>query len=389
MITYKYKLYKTDKTRHLDLMLEEACYVWNHALALQKRYYKIFGKYISESKMQKHFTKRIPRTLLHSDTTIEILQRLDAAYSRFFKHVSNRLPKFKSIDNFSSIVFKRTGGYSLSENTFTVYKINKTFKFWLSRVYNGKIKRLILKKNRVGDYYIIIVLDKQNDTIRKSHNGASIGIDFGLKTYMTLSNGTEIKNPQFLKRDLELLRKKSSKLSKSKKGSNNRNRKKKDIARIYEKISNKRNDFQWKLAHKLCIEYDKIFIEDLSMIDMCKRWGRKTHDLAHAEFVAKLESVSQKYGVVVHKIDRFYPSSKTCTCGFVNNQLKLSDRQWVCPECGAIHNRDILAANNILRRGIYELESGSKTSKQHARSIHVNIQQSQKRVCQENKRFEI
>lgn len=389
MVAYEYKLYRTKKTKHLNMMLKEACFVWNHALALQKRYYKIFGKYITESKMQKHFEKRIKRNLLHSDTTIEILQRLDAAYSRFFKHVSNRPPKFKSVDNFSSIVFKRNGGYSLSGNTFTVYKINKTFKFWLSRVYNGKIKRLILKRNSVGDYCIIIVLDKQNDTIRKSHNGASIGIDFGLKTYMTLSNGTEIKNPQFFKMGLELLRKKSRKLSKSKKGSNNRNRKKKDIARIYKRISNKRNDFQWKLAHKLCIEYDKIFIEDLNMIDMCKRWGRKTHDLAHAEFVAKLESVSKKYGVVVHKIDRFYPSSKTCTCGFVNNQLKLSDRQWVCPECGAIHNRDILAANNILRRGIYELESDSKPSKQRARSIHVDIQQSQKGVCQENKKFKI
>ena len=92
-------------------------------------------------------------------------------------------------------------------------------------------------------------------------------------------------------------------------------------------------------------------------------------DLAHAEFVRKLEHIVKKYGVVLHKIDRFYPSSKTCTCGFVNNRLKLSDRQWVCIECGAIHDRDILAANNILRRGIYELESDSKTSKRTAKRL--------------------
>ena len=84
-------------------------------------------------------------------------------------------------------------------------------------------------------------------------------------------------------------------------------------------------------------------------------------DLAHAEFVGKLERVARKYSVTVHKIDRFYPSSKTCECGYVNRELKLSDREWVCPECGKVNDRDLNAAENILRRGISELWSGSKT----------------------------
>ena len=94
-------------------------------------------------------------------------------------------------------------------------------------------------------------------------------------------------------------------------------------------------------------------------------------------FVNKLEYVATKYDVVVHKIDRFYPSSKTCECGYINKELSLKDRQWVCPECGAIHDRDLLAANNILRRGIYELESDSKTSKRTAKRLsrlHPRIQ---------------
>lgn len=361
MVSYEYKLYKSNKTKHLDKMFSEACFVWNHALALQKRYYKIFGKYIPESRMQKHFEKRIKRNLLHSDTTIEILQRLDAAYSRFFKHISKRPPKFKKDDSFSSIVFKRHGGYSLNGNVFTVYKIEKQFKFWLSRDYNGKIKRLVVKRNRIGEFYIIIIIDKPKTFIGKTHDGASIGIDFGLKTYMTLSDGTKINNPQFLKNELQKLRTKSHNLSKSNKVSKNRMRKNIELARVYKGISNKRNDFQWKLAHELCCKYDKIFIEDLNLSGMCRKWGRKMADLAHAEFVSKLEHVAWKYGVVVHKINRFYPSSKTCICGYANKELKLSDRKWTCPECGAIHDRDILAANNILRRGIYELESDSKT----------------------------
>ena len=94
MIAYKYKLYRTPKTKHLDKMLREACFVWNHALALQKRYYRLYHKYIGATRMQKHFAKRISRCLLHSQTTQEILQRLDTSYQRFFKHLAKRPPKF-------------------------------------------------------------------------------------------------------------------------------------------------------------------------------------------------------------------------------------------------------------------------------------------------------
>ena len=97
-----------------------------------------------------------------------------------------------------------------------------------------------------------------------------------------------------------------------------------------------------------------------------RRANRKLKDQSHAEFVEKLQYIATKYDVVVHKIDRYYPSSKTCTCGYVNNDLRLSDRKWVCPNCGETHDRDLLAANNILRRGIVELESKSKTKKQSA-----------------------
>ena len=96
---------------------------------------------------------------------------------------------------------------------------------------------------------------------------------------------------------------------------------------------------------------------------MTKIWGRKMNDLAHSAFVKKLEYVASKYGVVVHKIDRWYASSKTCECGYVNKSLKLTDREWVCPICGSINHRDLNASKNILRKGISELESQSNSSK--------------------------
>ena len=159
MISYKYKLYRTDKTKHLDKMLREAAFVWNHALALQKRYYRMYGKYIGINRMRKHFAKRINRNLLHSQTVQEILDRLDDAYLRFFKHLAARPPKFRRAKDFSSFVF-RQGGYSINGNVLTINRIKKRFKFSLSRPCDGKVKTLTVKRSPLGEYFIIMVLDK-------------------------------------------------------------------------------------------------------------------------------------------------------------------------------------------------------------------------------------
>lgn len=370
MISYKYKLYRTPKTKHLDKMLREACFVWNHALALQKRYYRLYGGYIPLYTMQKHQAKRIKRNLLGAQTIQEIIERLDKSYKRFFEHLSSRPPKFRKAKDFASIVYKQSG-YGFCGNVFIENRSKKHYKFSKSREYEGNIKRVTLKRNRLGEYFIVIVTDAKPKKYEKTLKGASVGIDFGLKTYLTLSDGTRYDNPQYMKEGLTELRRRSRNLSKCKKCSNNKDRKRKELDRLWNDICNKRNDFQWKLAHDLCRKYDNIFIEDLNLADMSlgRKANRKLKDQAHAEFITKLLYVATKYDVVVHKIDRYYPSSKTCTCGYVNRELKLTDRNWVCPECGATHDRDLLASQNILRRGIVELESGSKTSKRIAKRL--------------------
>ena len=131
-----------------------------------------------------------------------------------------------------------------------------------------------------------------------------------------MSDGTTVESPRFLKTDLPSLQKKGRKLSMSKQNSHHREQNRKELNRLYERIVNKRNAWQWQLAHGLCRQYDRIFIEDLRLTGMMKLWGRKMSDLAHAGFVNKLEYVAGKCGVTVHKIDRFFPSSKTCTCGY-------------------------------------------------------------------------
>jgi len=343
-------------------MLRECCFVWNHALALQRRYYKLFGKYISVGKMQKHFAKRIKRNLLHSQTTQEILQRLDSAYNRFFKKLSKRPPKFKRADCFNSFVFKQ-GGFTLNGNCLTINKGKKRFKFSYSRPYEGNVKQIRIVRETCRRYSLIIITDHNpTNSYRKTHDGASVGLDFGLKTYLTKSDGSSIVSPLFFKQYQNKIRKLNRKFSNAKKGSSNRKRILFDLQQAYRRIDNLRSDFQWKLAHQLCKQYDYIFIENLNIEGMKRLWGKKVFDLSHSYFIYKLMYVASKYRVIVHKIDKWYPSSKTCECGRINKGLSLCDRTWVCPSCGAINDRDILAARNILRKGISELESKSDSS---------------------------
>lgn len=360
MISYKYKLYKNKNNKYLEAMLRESSFVWNHALALQKRYYALYGTYVSSAKMQKHFAKRIKRNLLHSQSVQEIIQRLDTAYQRFFKHVAKRPPKFKRAKDFASFAFKQ-GGFTLNDNGLTINRIKKRFRFSYSREYKGNVKMVRIKRSHLGDYYVYVITDSQPIAYRKTHDGASVGIDFGLKTYMTLSDGEHIDNPQFLKRYIKDIRKASRRLSKCQRGSNHNEGLRLSYCRLHERLVNKRTDFMWKLAHDLCRKYDYVFIEDLNLNGMMKMWGRKVSDLSHGTFINILEQVSNKYGVIVHKIDRWYASSKLCECGYKNDRLTLRDRQWVCPHCGQIHDRDINAAKNILRKGISELVSDGKT----------------------------
>ena len=366
MISYKYKLYTTKKVKHLNNMKREACFVWNHALDLQKRYYKLYNKYIPLGVLKHHFAKRIKRHYLHSQSVQEVLERLDNSYKRFFQHKAKRPPKKKSHADFKSFVFKQ-GGFALCGNTFHVNSVKKDYKFFYSRPYEGNIKQVRLKLSPKGDWYLYVITDAVAEHYTKSHNGASVGIDFGLKTYMTFSDGEKLQHPQFLKRDLKKLAKANSCHSTKVKGSNNREKARIALNRVYEHITNCRLDYQWKLAHELCRRYDYIFIEGLSLVGMTKLWGRKMNDLAHGQFVGILEQVAAKYGCTVHKIDRWFPSSKLCDCGYKNTALTLNDRVWTCPRCGQFHDRDVHAAKNILRRGIYELTSKSETNETSCR----------------------
>lgn len=367
MISYKYKLCQSKKSIALEHMMSEAAFVWNHALALQRRYYslaKTFGwknKYIGCARMQMHFAKRIARTRLGAQTVQEILQRQDDAFRLFFKHTNKRPPKFRKAKDFTSFVFKQDG-FKLYGNEFVINKISKRFKFFKSRNWEGKVKNVRVFRS-LGDWFIVVVTDAEPKPCGKTHTGASAGIDFGLKTFMTFSDGREIKAPQFYKQLLRKIRKWQRLLSRSGKGSAHYWAYRRQLNRIYAELADKRRDWFYQTAHQLCKTYDFLFIEDLNIQGMAKRkhWGRKVNDLGWTSFINVLEYIASKYGVTIHKVDRWYASSKLCDCGYKNNGLQLSDRDWTCPVCGQHHLRDAHAAMNIYRRGIADLESIGKT----------------------------
>lgn len=159
----------------------------------------MFGKYISVNRIQKHFSKKIKRHLLHSQTVQEILQRLDSAYNRFFKKLAKRPPKFKSPEKFNSFVFKQ-GGFTLNGNVITINKNKKRFKFSSSRKYEGNVKQIRIIRETCRRYSLIIITDHNPvSSYGKTHNGASVGLDFGLKTYFAASDGNNVISPLFFK----------------------------------------------------------------------------------------------------------------------------------------------------------------------------------------------
>ena len=358
--TYKYQLYRTKKTEYLDTEIELARQIWNHSLALQKRYFRMYGKYISANRL-KVFIARLRRKKysewqkLGSQAVQDVIERLDRSYQAFFEWCKTRSgprkhpPKFKKRWKYNSFTLKQAG-WSIEGNSIRI--MDKKFRFWLHRSYNGEIKTVTVKRTPHGDYYIVLSVIEEI-FLPDVHAGNAVGIDFGLKTFLTLSDGTKIESSQWLLSGLENVRKANRALSRKEKSSGNRQRARLHYAKVHEDIANRRRDWFYKLARSLATKYSVICLEDLNLESMKRRWGRKVSDLGFAEFVQILEYEAILNGSEIIKVDRWFPSSKTChCCGTINENLCLKDRNWECPSCHARFDRDVNAAINILNQGM-------------------------------------
>lgn len=361
-------MYPTDHS-NLDHKINVACFVYNHCIALKKRYYRRFKKSLSKNNLQKHLTKIKHRGRfgffgeLNSQTIQDITERIEKGYIAFFKKTAKRPPTFKGKKFYNSITFKQTGYKYLGENKITI--LGKTFGFFLSRPVEGRIRTVTIKRDSLGDHYLCFVTDYVKK-ISKPATCDGCGFDFGLKTFLTKSDGAKIESPLFLKRSLKELEKKSKIMSRRVKGSKRWNRARKDVARLYRRITNQRDDFLFKLTKDLVEQYQELYFEDLCMLGMQKLWGRKVSDIANGKFMSILGYRANQYDRLLVKIDRYEATSKTCDCcGFVNHNLTLADRTWICPQCGAVHDRDVNAARRVYRCGkakVLQIKSGGTSS---------------------------
>ena len=367
MKTYKYKISDQSNVIRLGNLIDDAHQVHQYFHRWQRQRKKDGLSYANYSAMCEHLTacKRTTHphwNALPSQVLQEELKRISGAYQRYCKKQGGK-PHIKPRHKFKSVTFRAQAGWKLSDNRITLtlrkhvrdkWQLDRVpYTFFKHRAYHGKIKTLTIKRDNVGDYWLCIVTGFV-DTEPLQPTGESVGADFGMKdAFLTLSNGEKIQSPQFLKQSLSQLRKLNKSLSRKVKGSQNWWRTVRELARLYRKVSNQRKDWHWKLATDLCQRFDTIVTETLNLEGMKRFWGRKVSDLAFYQFVEILRYKCEKHSREFVQVGQWTATTKPCSdCGYKNENLSLSDRQWRCPKCQSHHDRDINAAMNIKQAGI-------------------------------------
>lgn len=383
MKTYRYKMYTKARDGRLGNQIDRFGIVYNHCIALHRRYFKQTGKSLSRYQLIPHLTKlkRRPRWVgifsgLDAQAVQQVAERIDKAYKLFFRNLKHKVktspPKFKAVKKYASYTLKQAG-YKFENNKVRLGGV--WYGFHKSRDWKGKIKTITIKRDRCGDYWIIVTTD-WNDVEALPKSGKSVGYDFGMKTFLVASDYRDIAAPLFMQRAANENDKVSRAISSKLLGSNNRRRAVLRKARFMRRLTNRRNDFQWKLANRLVREYDILCFEDLNLRGMArrvrkpgknhgkKRFGRKIGEYGFAEFLSKLEYKAQITGKEVRYVPWNFPSSQLChVCKYKNLAVKdLSVRKWVCPHCGTEHDRDHNAAMNICLEGTSSSGRGSSKS---------------------------
>jgi putative transposase len=290
----------------------------------------MYKKSISLYQLQKHLTKMKKRKFhfwkeVGSQTIQEITERIDKGYKLFFKKNAKRPPSFKSKYRYKSFTMKQAGWSIVSDNQIRIGK--QIYKFSKSRDIEGDIKLVTIKQNSLGEFFVIFITNYQgNKQELYPKTGKSAGFDFGLKTFLVSSDGNEIQSPQFLKKNIKKVKKLSNKFSTKVKGSNNRAKARRSLAKAHDDVFNQRENYHWQLANQLVREYDVLCFEDLNMNAMKKLWGRKISDLSFSSFLDKVKYLCLKRGKEFVQIDRFSPTTKICNVCDNTVSLSLSDR---------------------------------------------------------------
>ena len=362
--TFRYRIFPSNKqTTVLEQTLDSCRWLYNHLLEQRKNAWESEKKSLSrydQSNSLKALKKEYPFLIdVFSQSLQDVSTRIDLAFRAFFRRVKAGdkpgYPRFRGKFRYDSFCYPQSG-FKLLKNVVQLSKIGG-IKIKLHRPIEGVIKTCTIKRTPTGKWFVSFACDVEHKPVEQPIN-PSIGIDMGLMSFATLSNSEQIENPRFFRTEEKALTKAQCKLSKQEKATKAKHKVRKVVARVHERITNKRHNFAHQEARKLVNKYNTICIEDLSINDMKKNNFRSINksigDAAWRQFLNLLDYKAAWAGGRTVKINPAY-TSQTCSRCHNRHKLKLSDRIFHCPSCGLSLNRDQNAAINILSLGTQTL----------------------------------
>ena len=361
---YKYRAYPNKEQREFFSKNFGCCrFVYNYYLAKRKKEWEEYHDTMSYSDTAKDMAndlKKEKEWLKEADSTSlqQSLRHLDDAYQNFFSKTAG-YPKFKKKRSEQSYRTMNNNGSIRIEGDHIRLPKAGNVKIVNTISFEGRITSATVTKTPSGRYYISLQVEEEYEKL--PNGGGMLGLDAGLTDIYTDSDNNKIANPKTLTKHEKRIRRLQRDLSRKAKGSKNREKARKKLAREHEKVADIRNDFQHKITHKLAKENQVVCIEDLDVKGMMKnhKLARSISDASWGEFFRKLGYKMEDHGGILIRVPRTYPSSQICSCcGKQNRNVKdLTIRTWTCPECGTKHDRDVNAAVNILAKGLEMLAS--------------------------------
>lgn len=328
-----------------------ARWFWNNSLTETNKLYKETGKGLSRQGLNDRLPNlKVEYPWLKESCYSQVLQsvslNLSRAFINFFEGRAG-FPSFKSKHGKQSIQYPQH--VKLMDGVIKLPKIGE-IEAKLHRSFDGELKTVTVSMNSTGKYFASLLFDDGLPEVKPSIEGKAVGIDVGLTHFAITSDGSKFDNPRPLKKCEKNLKRKQRKLSRKVKGSKSRAKARRIVARVHERISNSRKDFQHKLSRKLVNENQVIVTENLAVKNMVKNHclAKAISDCGWSTFTNMLKYKAEKEGKIYTEVGRFFPSSKTChVCLNQFGSLPLDVRSWTCSGCGTKHDRDVNAAINI------------------------------------------
>jgi putative transposase len=364
---YKFRLFPTEsQATLLDKHFGCVRFIYNHFLERRIKFYAENKEKTDHKKSLNYYDDAAALTKLkdeyewlkepNSQSLQHSLRCLESAYNGFFSK-RTMFPKFKAKHKKQSFTIPQH--VSVEDGKIYLVKFKEGIKYDNHRQVEGEIKHATVSKNKVGQYFVSILVERDIKPLPKIEK--TVGIDLGLKHLAIQSDGKKYDNIRPYKTLFAQLKKLQQWFSRTEKGTKHREKLRKRIAKLYQRITNIRQDHLHKVSTKIVRENQTICLEDLAVRNLMKnhKVAGAFGDAAVSELVRMIEYKADWYGRTVQKIDRFFPSSKQCfDCLYINQELTLEDREWTCPRCGKHHDRDINAAKNIERQGLNLLNRG-------------------------------